>query len=199
MALKDITLGKASSEKKKAPTAPTKQTMNFVRREKKVSSKRLLPIILLIVIAAGCFLKFGLMDQLDKKVSANSKLSRKQSELTAMTTRLSEYSELADQYGRYSYGWMSEEEINIVDRMDIIDLIESKIRSAAIVESYAIKDNALTLTIHGVSLERLSKIVEELEKSEIVESVSVNSATADDGTEAIISMSIVLTKGVAEE
>lgn len=200
MAVKDVTSNSPGVlGKKKAVVAPTKQTMNFVHHESSFNLKKLAPVLLLIIIAAALFTKFGIMDQLNKKVSAYRDLSNKQNELSVLNAKLTGYDELAADYGRYSYGRMSEQEIGMVDRMDVLDLIQKKIMSVASVESFSVNSNTLNLNLSGITLNQASSIVKDLESSELVESASVNSASAQDGSEAIVVMSIILTKEVPEE
>ena len=101
-------------------------------------------------------------------------------------------------YGRYSYGLMNETEINLVSRMDVLALMEEKIASRAIVENFAVNNNVLTMNIYGITLEEASRIVNQLEQSHLVTRASVNSASADDGVEARIFISITLTKEAKE-
>ena len=199
MAVKDPSNTTGVLGKKKAVVAPTKQTMNFVHHESSLNLRKIAPLALILIVAAVLFTKFGIIDQLDKKVTANRDLSTKQEQLSILNAKLSGYDELAADYGRYSYGWMNENEVNTVDRMDILSLIQSKIMPKATVESYSINGNTLNLNLYGITLDQASALIESLEKIDLVESVSVKGASAQDGVEASIPMSIILTKEVPEE
>ena len=183
--------------KKKEVVAPTKQTMNFVHIEKKVNPLRIIITVLVIALLAAAAVKFGILDQEQKKVNAYNELSLKQTQLAALSAKLVEYDELAAQYGRYSYGWMNEKETGLVGRIDVLDLLEKNVMTVATVQDLSITDNVLTMNISGVTLERASEIVKQLESSPIVSSASVYSASAAEAAEASIFMSIVLTKEVA--
>ena len=180
---------------KAAPVAPVKNTMNFARHQVKFNFKKIIPALALVVIAGLLFLKFGIVDQLQKKTDAMNLLASKQEQLSSMAGKLAEYDKLAAEYGRYSYGWMSENEISLVNRLDVMDLIEEKIAKLATIENFAINSNVLSLNIRGITLTQASGIVEDLETSELVSRATVYSASAEAGREASIFMSIVLTKG----
>ena len=199
MALKDITIGGNKNAKATEVKIPEKSTMNFARREIGVNYKKLLPVVLIVIIAAVIFAKFGFLDPISEKTRAYSELASKQDQLTAYTAKLQEYDELAKQYGRYSYGWMSESETSIVDRTEVLSLLENKIMRKATVENYAINNNVLTINLTGLSLTQASRVVEDLESSPIVVSATVyNSNSNEDGTEEIY-MSIILEKEAEEE
>ena len=197
MAVKENSAGVLG--KKKTVVAPTKQTMNFVHHESSFNLKKIAPVALILIVAAALLTKFGIIDPLNKKVAAYRDLSVKQSELEVINARLSNYDELEADYGRYSYGWLTEKETGLVDRLDALELIRKDIMSVATVESFSINSNTLSLYLHGITLNQASSIVKSLEGSDLVESASVNSANAADGSEASIIMSIILTKEVPEE
>ena len=180
--------------KKNAVVVPSKKTMNFVHHQSSIDLKKVLPLVLVILIVAAVFVKFGVLDPLDKKTAALNELSVKQEQLAAVNAKLTGYDELAKEYGRYSYGWMNETEVNLVSRMDVLALIEERIVPAAIIDNIAVNNNVLTLNIHGITLEQASTMVKSLEESELVESASVYNAVAEAAEEAKIFMSIILTK-----
>ena len=180
--------------KKAAIVAPSKKTMNFVHHQSSFNPKKVIPIILIVLIVAAVFLKFGVLDMLDKKAAALADLDQKQQQLALVEAKLEGYDELAMEYGRYSYGWMNDTEVNMVSRMDVLNLIEKKISPKATIDNFAVNNNVLTLNIHGITLEEASRMVKSLEAAELVESASVYNAVAEAAEEAKIFMSINLTK-----
>ena len=185
---------KKVAKTKKTPALPTKKTMNFVHHESSFNPKKVLPLAIVVVLVAGLFAKFGIMDQLDKKTAAYNDLAMRQEQLAAVNNKLADYDELAKQYGRYSYGWMDESEVNMVSRMDVLALVEQKISPASVIENIAVNNNVLTLNIHGITLEQASAMVMSLEESEMVTSATVYNADAENAEEASIFLSIILTK-----
>ena len=179
---------------KKTPALPSKKTMNFVHHESSFNPKKVLPLAIVAIVVIAVFAKFGIMDQLDKKTAAYNDLAQRQEQLAVVNAKLAGYDELAKQYGRYSYGWMSESEVNTVSRMDVLALVEQKISPASVIENIAVNNNVLTLNIHGITLEQASAMVKSLEESEMVSSATVYSASAENAEDASIFLSIILTK-----
>ena len=176
-----------------------KKTMNLAFHESSVNVKKLIPLILVIVIAALAFVKFGILDQTAKKVAALNEVSAKQSQLAAINVKLAGYDELEQLYGRYSYGWMTEAESGLVDRMEVITILEKIIDKSAVIEDFAINYNILNVNISGLSLDQTSTLVKELEADPQVTSASVYTAKSEDADlNAEVAMTIILEKEVAQ-
>ena len=176
-----------------------KKTMNLAFHESSVNVKKLIPLILVIVIAALAFVKFGILDQTAKKVAALNEVSAKQSQLAAINVKLSGYDELEQLYGRYSYGWMTEAESGLVDRKEVITSLEKIIDKSAVIEDFAINYNILNVNISGLSLDQTSTLVKELEADPQVTSASVYTAKSEDADlNAEVAMTIILEKEVEQ-
>ena len=176
-----------------------KKTMNLAFHESSVNVKKLIPLILVIVIAALAFVKFGILDQTAKKVAALNEVSAKQSQLAAINVKLSGYDELEQLYGRYRYGWMTEAESGLVDRMEVITILEKIIDKSAVIEDFAINYNILNVNISGLSLDQTSTLVKELEADPQVTSASVYTAKSEDADlNAEVAMTIILEKEVEQ-
>ena len=180
--------------KKNAVQYPSKKTMNFVHHQSGINLKKLIPAPVLVLIIGALFAKFAILDPLAKRDVALGELTDKQTQLALINGKLTGYEELAQQYGRYSYGWMNETEVNMVSRMDVLQLVEQEIATKAIIDNMAVNNNVLTLNIHGITLEQASTMVRSLEERGLVESAAVYNAVAEQAEEAEIFMSIIMTK-----
>lgn len=197
MDVKDIAqLLKPTPKSKKGTIKASKRTMNFVHHKKEFNVMKVVPVVAVLAVALSIFVRVGFLDMLDQKTIAYRNLASKQERLAAINTRLVDYEELASQYGRYSYGWMSESEISLVNRLDVLNLVEQEITPYATLENFAVNNNVLTLNIHGITLEDASAMVSRLEESPLVNNATIYSANAADGQEAAIFLSINLMKEV---
>ena len=183
---------------KKAVAVPTKQTINFIYQKKQIKPGRLAVLLVLAAIALLAIGKFGFLDQEMQRSDARNAVIEKQAELALINAKLADYDALAEQYGRYSYGWMSEAETSLVNRTEILELLDKEVLSVAQVEDFAINENILTMNISGATLARASQIVKNLENSPLVKTASVYSASSDYGQAAEIFMSVVLEKEAEE-
>ena len=190
----EMTTKNTKTPKKNTVNIPSKKTMNFVHHESSINLKKLLPVLLVILVLGALFTKFAILDPLAEKAALESDVALKQSQLDAINARLEGYDELAKEYGRYSYGWMDETEVNMVSRMDVLHLVEEEIASVAFIDNLAVNNNVLTLNIHGITLEQASAMVKSLEARGLVQSAAVYNAVAQEAEEAEIFMSIVMAK-----
>lgn len=183
-----------SAKAKVSTAAPTKKTMNFSHHVSSFDLRKMMPAIIVIVIVIALFAKFGIIDQLSKKTSAFAELSDIQTQQDVLNAKLKDYPELEKQYGRYSYGWMSEDEVSLVDRMEVYKLIESKIMDAAVIENFAVNGNVITMNMRGITLKEASAVVKDLESSDMVDSAYVYSAEAENAEQAQMFMTINISK-----
>ena len=185
---------KPKTKNKVNAAAPSKKTMNFSRHVSSFDLRKMAPYLIVIVIVLALFAKFGFIDQLSKKSDAYAQLADIQSQQEMLDLKLKDYPELEKQYGRYSYGWMSEDEVALVDRMEVYSLIESKIMDAAVIEDFAINGNVITMNIRGITLIQASAVVKDLESSPMVDSAYVYSAEAENAEQAEMFMTVNLVK-----
>lgn len=183
---------------KKGMISESKRTMNFVHHESDFKLKNVLPVVLVLAVVLPFAVKYGFTDPLAAKSKVYVQLAAKQEQLAAVQARMGDYEELSKLYSRYSYGLMNDSEINLVNRMDVLNLVEKEIATKAYIENMAVNNNVLTMNIYGVTLEQASTMVNRLESNALVSRATVNSANAADGIEARIFISITLTKEVKE-
>ncbi len=193
-----LELPKGIKSPKSTPALPNKQTMNFVHHESSFNMAKVLPLAVVLVAISLVLVNVGIMEPLNQKAIAYNDLAARQDQLAVINAQLAGYDELAAQYGRYSYGWMNDYEVNMVSRMDVLDLVEAKVAPVAVVDNMSVNNNILTLNIHGITLENASAMVKDLETSPLVARASLLSAVAEEAQEARISLSITLQKEVAE-
>ena len=173
----------------------SKKTMNLAFHESSVNPRKLIPLIVVLVVAILLLAKFGILDQLNKKVDAINEVSQKQANLATVNARLANYDEVAYQYGRYSYGWMTETESSLLDRMDILEILETIVCESAILEDFAVNNNILNANISGLSLDDTSALVKQLEADPRVQDVFVFTAKSEDAElNAQVAMTVILTK-----
>lgn len=197
--LKLSSIPSAVVKKKNDTVAPTKQTINFVHSQSKLDPKRIALLAAISLVLIAVVIKFGFIDQEKKRDLAKSELASQQAILNQINNKLADYDELAEKYGRYSYGLMNARETGLVDRLEALQLLEDYVRRNATIKDFKLSENVLTMNISGITLDRASQIVKQLESSPLVSSAAVYTASAENAKEASIFMSITLTKEVDDE
>ena len=171
-----------------------KQTMNLVRHEPEFRVRNVLAVALIAAVILAAFLKFGILEPVKRRAEAYEQLADKREQYAQAQLQLEDYDQVAEQYSRYSYGLMTENEINLVSRMEVLELVEKSIAPYGKIQNFAVNNNVLTLNIHGITLDKASAMVTRLENCELVTKAAINSATAEDGQEARIFLSVNLAK-----
>ena len=187
---------KIVSGKKMVTTA--KVTMNFARHKSEFNPVKVGVIALAIILVTLLFTKFAILDPLQQKTDALAELSAKQDQMDILNAKLAGWDELQALYGRYSYGWMTENETNLVERMDIVRLLETKILPRARIEDFTISGNVLTVNLEGITLKQTSSLVTTLEQDPLVTSATVYKASNDDAEIKEVNMVVILAKEVTE-
>lgn len=188
-------LSAAAALQKEIPSrgaSPHKAAMNLVRVRKEFDHKKMLPIVALLAGALLTFAYFGFLIPLNEKARAYNALSDRQEQLAQANARLLEWGEIRQDYLRYSDAQLTETEANLVSRTDILTLIESAVAPKAGIKDITVNNNVLTMNLSGITLEDAGSLVTELETWGSVQQAGILSATADDGQNARILISVTL-------
>ena len=103
---------------------PVKRSINLILvDENKISVPKATLGIILIVILAGLFGKFMVLDRLNAVSAAASKVTRVKSELAAVEALLEQYGDVEDTYAHYTYADMTDAEQSMVDRVSVLELV----------------------------------------------------------------------------
>ena len=174
-----------SISEKKAPKAkargkvrvPTKRTINLATvGEKKQSWLLAIPGVLLIILLAGVFSKFLVIDRLQALADAQNEVAQVRMRIDECNRQIDAYGELNDIYAHYTYSGFTQEELSIVDRVEVMDLLERVVLPRTIVDAWNLTGNILTLNIDGSTLEEINITTQELMAEDMVSFVTVNTA-----------------------
>ena len=159
-----------------------KRTLNLVVDEKVHTSPRRIFIAVFVgAVAVALVGKFGVYDRYQAITDAQNELSDAQEQYLALLTQDADYNDVVAEYNRYSFGGMTDEEKAVADRDQVLTLIEQDLIPSANVESADLTGNQLSVQMSGITLTQASAIVQTLDDSDLVQSVSIYSAnTADE-------------------
>lgn len=129
--------------------APSRRAINFADVGKaKTNYLKIVPYILIFLVAAGLFAKFGVIDILDDVSAEEQKTVDLQTDVLNAQAKVLEFGSLADEYEHFTFSRMTPDEITRVDRVQILDLIRTVLIPRGVrVESWSISGNTLTIYI----------------------------------------------------
>lgn len=187
---------------KKKLIYPSKTSLNLAIRERTINSpSRIIPLTLLVALLICAFSKFAVVDRLLRVSAAQSEVDGLHSQLDALNEANAGYEDLLVEYARHSSGWMSGQEIALVDRNTVFDLLQTAVLPYANLSDMSVNRNVLSLNLTNLSLHDASAIVDRLKARDDVTDVMVFTAGSkaegalDQTRKGSVSMTIALTNG----
>lgn len=173
---------------------PTKRSMNLFYKPDRTTRPATIALYVLFVLV--CLLglsKLLVYDLWDETRQAEAEAAAEQARFRAVMEELSDYNEVRERYNLYS---ATEEEDTLVDRMEVLALVESVTGGVDKINTVSVSGGAAQLQISGITLADAARIVRELEASPIVAGTTVNTAatTEDSGDQIQASVFIQLQK-----
>lgn len=184
---------------KKLKGTPTKRTMNLYFKPDRTTKPATVALYVLFVLVVLVGLSKVLVYDVWVKVDgARTSLAAAQGRLDAVMGELSDYGEVKERYQRYS---ATDEERELIDRMEVLALLDSAVGSTGELSSVAVSGKTVQVQFKQVTLAQTAEIVRHLEESPIVEGTTVNTAvtTLEDGDQVSASILILLQKEVEGE
>lgn len=184
---KDISFGG------KAAVYPTKTSINLIKADASAQNRTttiLLFVIFLVLLAI--FTKFAVIDPITSGLQSGNRVNAAQAELDALKLKNASATELTDKYSHYIVSGLTEEEEALVDRAEVMDLLETKVMGAATISAIKVADNKVTVTCLGIGLQEASAIVQSIEQDERVSHVTVSTAQDREGNAATATIEITM-------
>lgn len=167
-------MGKVNAKKK--TDAPLKTYINFVEIEEKkeTSWKMFFPGVILIVILAGAFAKFCVVDMYAKADRLKGEVAQMQLSLENDLKIISESNDINDVFYHYTWYDMDSEEKDRIPRTEIFELIEDISDSEVHVESFSIQNNVVLMDVYTDSQYRMMELSKKLSDNPDIESMNIS-------------------------
>ena len=161
---------------------PTKTSMNLFYKPDRTTKPSTIALYVLVVLVVMLGLsKWLVYDIWMEKYQAEQARAAAQDELNGVLLQLTDYSEVQERYFRYS---ATDEEQAIVDRMEVLAMLEGAVGTAAL-DSIAISGDQVRLQISNVTLAQVANIVSRLEASPIVAGTVVQTAATSGNPQSV--------------
>lgn len=158
---------------------PAKRSMNLYYKPDRTTKPA--TIALYVLFALVCLLglgKFLVYDLWAETTEAQRTLAAAEAQLEGVMLELADYSEIRERYQRYS---ATDEERAIIDRMEVLALLDEAVGARAAVDVISISAGTVQIQFSGVTLAQTAEIVRALEASPIVAGTMVNTASTQEG------------------
>lgn len=174
----------------KKSSYPAKTSMNLFYKPDRTT--RPATVALYILFALVCLLglsKLLVYDLWLENHEAQQSLSAAREQLTGAMGQLADYDEVRERYNRYS---ATDEERALIDRVAVLDLLDTAIAGTARLDSVSISGDAAQVQFSGATLAETAQIVRALESSPIVAGTVVNTASTTENAGALVQTSIMI-------
>ncbi len=160
---------------------PDKRSINMaVVGQKKTRASTAILALILIIVAAVAIAKFAVMDRLEGVEREQQKVRDLRSQLTAANAKIDSFGELQEKYAHYTLTDLTKEELNRVERSDVVELIERVVLPEAELNSWTVKQNQLTLNITMDTLQDTNELAQKLNEEEMVSFATVKNAVTNE-------------------
>ena len=169
---------------------PTKTSMNLFYKPDRTTKPATVALYVLFVLV--CLLglsKLLVYDLWMENQEAQQNLAVVQDQMNSAMLQLADYEEVRERYSRYS---ATEEERALVDRMEVLNLLDEAVAGTAQLDSVSISGDTVQVQFSGVTLAETAQIVHVLESSPIVAGTVVNTAATTENDGALVQTSVMI-------
>lgn len=160
---------------------PTKRTINMARiGVESINPKRAAAGILVIIVFAALFSKFMVYDKLNALAEAEEEVRAAQEERDLARLQLQTFSDVSEEYEHYSCAGMTPEETAMVNRDEVISVLEKDLMEKAHIQSWELNGNVMELTLSDSTLKEINQLMQDLQAEEIVDICTVTTAETNE-------------------
>jgi len=160
---------------------PVKRFINLSNEdEKKLNMKIGFPAIVLIILAAALLSKFAVVDRMMAVYRAQAEVAAIRQEVNAGYDRIDSFGELTEKYAHYTYSGMTTQELQRVDRTEILAMIQRVVMPRATLGTWTVSGNLLTLNVTADTLQTINVISQKLEEEEMVDYCTMTTAATNE-------------------
>lgn len=172
---------------------PEKRVINLLPvDENKISPLKAIPAVLLVIALAVAFGKFLVLDRLTTMSALSGKAANMRHTLSGVESELLDYDGIEDVYAHVTSKGMTQEELDRVSRVLVLDLVSTAFPEDVSVGSWSVSGNVMTVDLSGSTLQDLNELARSIEKSPIVDTCMISTAKKDmknGGTSGMLSSS----------
>lgn len=93
--------------------------------------------------------------------------------------KIESFGELTVRYAHYTYSGMTQAELSLTDRADVLDLLDRMVLPKIHVSGLRLSNNQLTLTVTAGDLQSINLVVQQLETDPLVNFCTVTTAATE--------------------
>ena len=160
---------------------PVKTSINLALiDEKKINLGIAIPAIILIILLAGVFSKYMVYDRLMEMSQAEGEVVSLRSQYDKLLSAAEDMTGVEETYAHYTTSGMTADELSMVDRVKVLELVESVLPSKKSAKSWNVSGNILTIEVTESTLSQQNALAAKIEESPIVDSCIIMTANKNE-------------------
>lgn len=171
---------------------PTKTTINFISNQQQKNDRRAIIGFIIFLLFLAVFVKFAVLDPLNKVNKAEGVYRSMESQLNSYKTALADYDDVQNRYNELVGSFMTESETSYLDRIDIIKMVEEDVMKYVEVRSIAISGNTVRVSTDTSTMDNISNIVNILLNDSRNSYVTVTTAQANKDVKDMVYANLVI-------
>ena len=162
---------------------PTKRSINFAEvGVQKANYTSTIIIIAVILVIAALVAKFGVVDRLKEVTDAEARTAELQMQLDQANMTIASFGELTDTYAQYTFSGMTDAEVTLADRVEVLDLIDRRVYNRCNVDSWELSGNELVLNISiedkDKNMRKINMVVDQLNSDPMVTTAQLTNSSS---------------------
>ena len=157
---------------------PEKTQINLVRFETEKSHSKDILIILLILLCLIAFAKYGVYDEFLKLQAAQKEYSVVQGQLIDLRQANSNYEDVKKEYDRVTEWYMTEEEKSVIDKLDVLKMLEEDLMPYVEVMNLSVAGTMITAQTGYTNLETVAEFLLKLQSDSRNRTATVTTTAA---------------------
>ncbi|MDO5702254.1 MAG: hypothetical protein Q4G47_02745 [Lachnospiraceae bacterium] len=180
--------------KKRITKFPDKTVINLVRFNTEKSYTTDILVILLIVVCLVAFMKFAVFDQMNALQAAQHQYSVVQSRLLELRQSNSVFDTVKTLYDKVTEWYMTDEEKAVIDKMDVLTMLEEDLMPFVELKSIAVSGSTVTVQTGQTTLEVVSEFLVKLQsdRRNRTATVTVNSVAGNDDNRNYVTSTVII-------
>lgn len=194
----EISIGRKKGGKIKYPD---KNYINLIQDETRGNNRRAILWFLLFLVVLAVFVKFAVIDQLDKVARAEREYNVALAQVNAMRQSNSEYDDVKREYDEVTDWYMTDEEKAEVDKTNVFRMLEEDMGRYVGIKSVQIAGSTVVVQTDITDLQTVSQFLSALQNDARNGFVTVTTASASNGKEESnnkVTASVIITYGGGE-
>lgn len=172
---------------------PTKRSINFIKDDEAKQNKISLITFIVFILVLGLFTKFGVLDTISKTNKLESDYNSQQATINSLNEQLASYDELNEKYNEMIGDFLTEDEANSLNRMDIIALLDEDIMPYVDITNFSISGNQISVYTGVTDLNTVSQVLNILQNDSRTSYVSISRTLADSDDSSQVTADIEIT------